>query len=73
MVMARLAFLSLLTRADPNQIVLRIDPDPGLRLQLSALAEQSWRPVHLDRAGADVDLRIRLVGVGRLAHGLAGL
>jgi glucose-6-phosphate 1-dehydrogenase len=44
----RLAFLSLPTRADPNQIVLRIDPDPGLRLQLSALAEQSWRPVHLD-------------------------
>ena len=44
----RLAFLSLPTRAEPNQIVLRIDPDPGLRLQLSALAEQSWRPVHLD-------------------------
>jgi glucose-6-phosphate 1-dehydrogenase len=45
----RLAFLSLPTRADPNQIVLRIDPDPGLRLQLSALAEQScarstWTP-----------------------------
>ena len=48
----RLAFLSLPTRADPNQIVLRIDPDPGLRLQLSALAEQSWRPVHLDTSFA---------------------
>jgi hypothetical protein len=34
----RLAFLSLPTRADPNEIVLRIDPGPGLRLQLSALA-----------------------------------
>jgi glucose-6-phosphate 1-dehydrogenase len=44
----RLAFLSRPARADPNQIVLRIDPDPGLRLQLTALAEQSWRPVHLD-------------------------
>jgi glucose-6-phosphate 1-dehydrogenase len=44
----RLAFLSRPAKADPNQIVLRIDPDPGLRLQLTALAEQSWRPVHLD-------------------------
>jgi glucose-6-phosphate 1-dehydrogenase len=32
--------------------VLRIDPDPGLQLQLSALAEQSWRPVHLDTSFA---------------------
>jgi glucose-6-phosphate 1-dehydrogenase len=30
---------------EPNQIVLRIDPDPGLRLQLSALGGQSWRIV----------------------------
>jgi glucose-6-phosphate 1-dehydrogenase len=44
----RLSFLPLPTRAGPNQIVLRIDPDPGMRLQLSALAEQSWRTVHLD-------------------------
>ena len=44
----RLAFLPQPTRAEPNQVVLRIDPDPGLRLQLSALTEQSWRPVHLD-------------------------
>ena len=44
----RLAFLPRPTRAEPNQVVLRIDPDPGLRLQLSALAGQSWRPVHLD-------------------------
>ncbi len=43
----RLAFLPEPTRAEPNQIVLRIDPDPGLRLQLSALAGQSWRTVHL--------------------------
>ena len=44
----RLAFLPQPTRAEPNQVVLRIEPDPGLRLQLSALAGQSWRPVHLD-------------------------
>jgi glucose-6-phosphate 1-dehydrogenase len=39
-------------RAEPNQIVLRIDPDPGLRLQLSALGGQSWRTVHLDTSFA---------------------
>ena len=48
----RLAFLPEPTRAEPNQIVLRIDPDPGLRLQLSALAGQSWRTVHLDTSFA---------------------
>ena len=48
----RLAFLPQPTRAEPNQIVLRIDPDPGLRLQLSALARQSWRTVHLDTSFA---------------------
>jgi len=48
----RLAFLPEPTRAEPNQIVLRIDPDPGLRLQLSALGGQSWRTVHLDTSFA---------------------
>jgi glucose-6-phosphate 1-dehydrogenase len=50
----RLAFLPQPARAEPNQVVLRIDPDPdpGLRLQLSALAGQSWRPVHLDTSFA---------------------
>jgi glucose-6-phosphate 1-dehydrogenase len=43
----RLSFLPRADRVDPNQIVLRIDPDPGMRLQLSALAEESWRTVHL--------------------------
>src|SRR6202045_2968625 len=45
----RLAFLPQPTRAEPNQVVLRIDPDPGLRLQLSALTEQSWRSVAITR------------------------
>jgi len=44
----RLSFLPLPTRAGPKQIVLRIDPDPGVRLELSALASESWHTVHLD-------------------------
>jgi glucose-6-phosphate 1-dehydrogenase len=44
----RLSFLPLPTGAGPNHIVLRIDPDPGMRLELSALASESWRPVHMD-------------------------
>jgi glucose-6-phosphate 1-dehydrogenase len=45
----RLSFLPAMARADPNQIVLRIDPAPGMRLQLVALSEQSsWRMLDLD-------------------------
>lgn len=36
-----------------NQIVLRIDPDPGMRLQLSAQAGDSWHDVHLDSSFAE--------------------
>jgi glucose-6-phosphate 1-dehydrogenase len=43
-----LAFLPDRKRAEPNQIVLRIDPDPGLRVQLTALDAGRWRDVHLD-------------------------
>ena len=43
-----LGFLSGRTRVEPNQIVLRIDPDPGLRLQLTALDGDRWRDLHLD-------------------------
>jgi glucose-6-phosphate 1-dehydrogenase len=42
-----LAFLPMPGKAEPNQIVLRIDPAPGMRLQLTALAEDSSRTVHL--------------------------
>jgi glucose-6-phosphate 1-dehydrogenase len=49
----RLRFLPDATRVEANQIVLRIAPDPGLRLQLSALDEKrAWRPVRLDTAFA---------------------
>ncbi|BBB02204.1 putative glucose-6-phosphate 1-dehydrogenase [Actinacidiphila reveromycinica] len=44
----RLAFLPTPHQAEPNQIVLRIDPDPGVCLQLVAQGEQTWRPLHLD-------------------------
>ncbi|HWR48899.1 MAG TPA: glucose-6-phosphate dehydrogenase [Pseudonocardiaceae bacterium] len=44
----RLAFLPTRTQVEPNQIVLRIDPDPGLRLQIAMHSGDSWRPVHLD-------------------------
>jgi glucose-6-phosphate 1-dehydrogenase len=44
----RLAALSAPARAEPKQIVVRVDPDPGMRLQLVAMAGDSWRPVYLD-------------------------
>lgn len=43
-----LAFLPHRRPAEPNQLVLRIDPDPGMRLQLSAQAGDSWHDLHLD-------------------------
>jgi glucose-6-phosphate 1-dehydrogenase len=48
----RLAFLPKPTQVEPNQIVLRIDPDPGLRVQIAARAGESWREVHLDTSFA---------------------
>ena len=44
----RLAFLPKPTEVEANQIVLRIDPDPGLRVQIAARAGETWCPVHLD-------------------------
>ena len=43
-----MGFLPGRGRSGPNQIVLRIDPDPGLRLQLTALEDDGWRDLHLD-------------------------
>jgi glucose-6-phosphate 1-dehydrogenase len=51
-----LAFMPHRERAQRNQIVLRIDPDPGLRLQLVAQDDQdtrTWRDVHLDSSFAE--------------------
>ncbi|MET7288093.1 glucose-6-phosphate dehydrogenase [Streptomyces sp. NPDC005573] len=50
----RLNFLPDPCQVAPNQIVLRIGPDPGMRLQLSALSvESAWRLVPLDTVFAD--------------------
>jgi glucose-6-phosphate 1-dehydrogenase len=62
-----LAFLPDRRRAEPNQIVLRIDPDPGLRLQLTALDGGSWRDVHLDSSFMQ-DLGEPLTPYERLLH-----
>jgi glucose-6-phosphate 1-dehydrogenase len=43
-----LAVIRAPMRGEPNQIVVRIDPDPGMRLQLVALGNDSWRPVSLE-------------------------
>lgn len=67
-----LAFLSKRERAKRNQIVLRIDPDPGLRLQLVAQDNDSWRDVHLDSSFAE-DLGEPIRPYERLLHaGLTG-
>jgi glucose-6-phosphate 1-dehydrogenase len=67
-----LAFLPDRKRAEPNQIVLRIDPDPGLRLQLTALDAGHWRDVHLDSSFMQ-DLGEPLTPYERLLHaGLTG-
>ncbi|HUY96901.1 MAG TPA: glucose-6-phosphate dehydrogenase [Verrucomicrobiae bacterium] len=46
----RLAFLGELRHADPNQLVLRIDPDPGLRVVMlsKGAAGRASRDVHMD-------------------------
>jgi glucose-6-phosphate 1-dehydrogenase len=47
-----LAFLPHQRPSEPNQIVLRVDPEPGLRLQISARVGDAWRDVHLDSSFA---------------------
>jgi glucose-6-phosphate 1-dehydrogenase len=63
-----LAFLADRRRADSNQIVLRIDPDPGLRMQLSAINGDHWRDLHLDSSFMQ-DLGQPLLPYERLLHG----
>ena len=63
-----LVFLSGRRRAEPNQILLRIDPDPGLRLQLTALDGDRWRDLHLDSSFM-ADLGEPLLPYERLLHG----
>jgi glucose-6-phosphate 1-dehydrogenase len=68
----RLAFLPESTRVEGNQIVLRIDPDPGLRLRLTAQGRHGWQDVHLDSYFAE-DLGEPIQTYERLLHaGLTG-
>jgi glucose-6-phosphate 1-dehydrogenase len=53
---------------EPNQIVIRIDPDPGMRLQLSAQVGDSWQDVHLDSSFAE-DLGEAVRPYERLIYG----
>jgi glucose-6-phosphate 1-dehydrogenase len=50
----RLAFLPKIARAEQNQVVLRVDPEPGLRLALTAKDDQDkgWKPLTLDASFA---------------------
>ncbi|HEU4362954.1 MAG TPA: glucose-6-phosphate dehydrogenase [Mycobacterium sp.] len=67
-----LAFMPDREHAERNQIVLRIDPDPGMRLQLVAQDGASWRNVHLDSSFAH-DLGEPVQPYERLLHaGLTG-
>jgi glucose-6-phosphate 1-dehydrogenase len=67
-----LAFLPDCESVEPNQIVLRIDPDPGMRLQLAGQSGDSWHDIHLDSSFA-ADLGEPEVPYERLLHaGLIG-
>jgi glucose-6-phosphate 1-dehydrogenase len=66
----RLAFLPKIARAEQNQIVLRVDPEPGLRLALTAKDDQDsgWAPLTLDSSFAN-ELGEPLEPYERLLHG----
>ena len=51
----RLAFVPAPPRPEPNQVVLRVDPEPGLRVVVQSKAPEkgTCRPVHLDLRFAD--------------------
>jgi glucose-6-phosphate 1-dehydrogenase len=46
----RLRFTGGLNSCESNQVVLRVDPDPGLRAVLASRGsgKRAWQPVHLD-------------------------
>ncbi|MEO6793455.1 MAG: glucose-6-phosphate dehydrogenase, partial [Mycobacterium sp.] len=62
-----LAFMPERERAPRNQIVLRIDPDPGMRLNLVAQDDDAWRDIHLDSSFAH-DLGEPIQPYERLLH-----
>ncbi len=48
-----LTFLPTPTQVEPNQIVLRIDPQPGLQLRIATRGDGAWRPVLLENLFAE--------------------
>ncbi len=64
----RLRFLSSERHGDPNQIALRVEPGPGLRFEITSLANrQHFKQVHLDMSfdrelGPSMDAYERLLG-----------
>jgi glucose-6-phosphate 1-dehydrogenase len=65
----KLAFLPNVGKAEPNQIVLRVDPEPGLRLALAAKddSDRGWSPFTLD-AEFSRELGEQLEPYERLLH-----
>jgi len=50
----RIRFIGGMNHGEPNQIVLRIDPDSGLRIGLTSQgSKRGWRQVHLDMTFED--------------------
>ncbi|HET9169232.1 MAG TPA: glucose-6-phosphate dehydrogenase [Actinospica sp.] len=65
----RLAFLPKVQQAEQNQIVLRIDPEPGLRMALTAKDNDGgWNPLTLD-ASFNRELGEPFEPYERLLHG----
>jgi glucose-6-phosphate 1-dehydrogenase len=64
-----LQFIGKVTSCEPNQIVVRIDPDPGLRTVLASRGsgQRMWQPVHLDMTFAE-ELGPSLEPYERLLH-----
>jgi glucose-6-phosphate 1-dehydrogenase len=64
-----LQFIGKVTSCEPNQIVLRIDPDSGLRTVLASrgLGQRTWQPVHLDVTFGE-ELGVPLEPYERLLH-----
>jgi glucose-6-phosphate 1-dehydrogenase len=64
----RLRFLGDERHGEPNQIVLRVEPGPGMQFEVVSLAnENRWKPVHLDMSfdrelGPAMDAYERLLG-----------
>jgi glucose-6-phosphate 1-dehydrogenase len=51
----RLGFLNGLSHVEPNQVILRVDPSPGLRVVVTSRGsgQRQWQPVHLDLSFAE--------------------